>query len=486
MDFIQDNDTGPDLSTAEAATKTITEIHKRQRELVKSNRNLKEQLDTKSADLAAAMKTVNEIEQRAKMAMEQTSAESDIARYIDGDKIRWTSRKEENGEVRRGLLDDTKTVCDWQREMRSLVDTRTFARLMLRHDKTPRIDSRIAHHMKVAPVAIQRLFTDASGQGGQWVPDLMAPSVVEELTAARQVESLFPTWAMPGKEMLIPFLTLQSTPYIRSLGTSDDPSKFTASTDTSAQRSVSASSFAVRMQVDSDLDEDSAFPLIPVVRGSIVSGLVDAFEDAIVNGDTGTHQDNDLSGWNPRSRWDGTVGSSADHRRAFVGLRARCADVSSTTDQSSANTFAGFLAARSNLDSPHGLAARDLVAICSPEHYVGSILGYDEVQTLEKYGPGAVILSGEAARVGGVPIVVSEFITNDLAATGLYTGSGATTGFLMVNRNRFYVGQRSAGQTVELSRDITRGVIDVVGTMRKAYFTLDSSTKKNCHWSFNL
>ena len=56
---------------------------------------------------------------------------------------------------------------------------------------------------------------------------------------------------------------------------------------------------------------------------------------------------------------------------------------------------------------------------------------------------------------------------------------------LILNRSRFMVGNYKAG-TVELDKDITRGVIDVVGTRRATVFTIDSSTKKNVHNSFKL
>jgi len=142
------------------------------------------------------------------------------------------------------------------------------------------------------------------------------------------------------------------------------------------------------------------------------------------------------------------------------------------------------MTARAKLDSPHGVAG-SLICIVSPEYLTAKMMEFTQVVTVEKYGPQAVVLTGQLASLGGIPVVMSEFVGADLAATGLYTGSGATTGMLILNRDRFRVGSLK-GATVELDKDITRGCINVVSTMRKTFYTVDSSTKKNVHWSFNL
>jgi hypothetical protein len=130
--------------------------------------------------------------------------------------------------------------------------------------------------------------------------------------------------------------------------------------------------------------------------------------------------------------------------------------------------------------------AGDLICVTSPEYYLESMLGFDEVTGLEKYGSMSPLVSGELAKLGGVPIVVSDFVTNDYNASGLYDNvTTNTTGFLLFNRARFFVGTYKAA-TVELDKNIRSGVIDVVGTMRKTFFHLDSATKKNAHWSYNL
>ena len=474
-----------EINTPDDVRKAIHDIRERQQELAARGDDTRQNLDSKLADLKTATQALHEQQKAAPVTISE--GERAVERYIEGDTVRAVSTTDRNGVTRKGLLDDAPR-CEWQRELQALAEQRSWVKILTKSGDTTITDAQIADHMKVAPVGVRRIFADSAGIGAEWVPDLVLPQMERELALERRVEALFPTYQMAGKEERLPFLSLGLRPYIKSVPSSDDPSQFTASSLTTAQRSITANSFAVRSQLDEDGSEDSVISAMETVRQEAVSALVDAYEDAIINGDsTANHQDLGTSGsataWNIRGRW-GTGAGAADHRRAFVGLRARATDVSNTTDQNAAQTFAGFMTAIAKLDSPHGVAG-SLVAIVSPEYYVAKMLEFTQVQTLEKFGTAATVLTGQLASLGGVPIITSEFVGADLAATGLHTGSGATTGMILCNRDRFRVGVLK-NSTVELDKDITRGVINVVSTMRKAFYTIDSSTKKNVHWSFNL
>ena len=104
---------------------------------------------------------------------------------------------------------------------------------------------------------------------------------------------------------------------------------------------------------------------------------------------------------------------------------------------------------------------------------------------MEKF-PQPTIVSGQLGQIYGMPIILSEFMDNDLQSTGLYTSSGGgTTGMLMVNRDRYKIGQlRNA--TIEVDKDITRGTHQMVATVREAFFTVDADDKKNLTYTFNV
>jgi hypothetical protein len=169
----------------------------------------------------------------------------------------------------------------------------------------------------------------------------------------------------------------------------------------------------------------------------VAEALRDGTEDCLINGDTATsHGDTGLAAWNPRSRWN-ILGSSNDHRKAWIGWRQRAFDVdanvsTAATDQNATQTVAGYIAALSGLTVPHAFG--DIVYITSPEHYLVKILTDTNVLTVDKYGPAATVLTGEVARIGGHPLILSEFVDKQYNTSGIYDDSTKTkTGLLIVN-----------------------------------------------------
>ena len=473
-----------DSMTREQAVAALNTIQERQAELGERGDSLAQNLDAKAEDLKSIQRRITEIENRA--TVETSTGDVEMREYVDGDRVRWQDEKGRDGSVRKGLLTDTPRT-DWQRELRSIVSDRNLASAFIARGGTPKLDAKLRTHMGKAPEAIKRIFTDQAALGAEWIPDLLTPDLYEDLMSARRVEALFPSLTLPAATTLLPFLTMTSTPYIGSPPASDDPSKYSASSDATAQRTIAAKSFRVRMQADEDAIEDSIVFALPMLRASVVSALTDGVEDAIINGDTGGGTD-DYGNWNPRSRWvtsPTALGTSADHRKGWIGLRARSFDVSSAADGNAAQTFAGFLSRRAALDAPHGTAG-DLVCITSPEYMLVKMLAFTEVQTIDLFGPQASVVQGQIANLSGIPVVISDFCTSDLNASGLYDNITTTqTSLLICNASRFLVGNYRTA-TVELDREISAGVVNVVATRRVAFDTVDSSTKKNVSLAYNL
>ena len=202
----------------------------------------------------------------------------------------------------------------------------------------------------------------------------------------------------------------------------------------------------------------------------------------MINGDSNaTHQDA-IASWNIRSRWGASgLGGSSDHRRAFLGLRAAAFDKSSTVDISSVD-LTKILQLASQLGE---LAASDRILIASPEAVYEHILDIDEVQTIDKFGPQATVLTGQIGAIAGMPIVMSRFMSADLATTGLYTGSGSKTGMLCVSRDAWNIFSKR-GIVVEQDKEITAGAINLVATERISFDSMDADATKNVAFGINL
>lgn len=510
------------IESVEALNKVVSLLQTEQKRLADRGDSLATNLETKVADLTAAVRqvqadraaagkyTVDSNDDREMRCYYEQDAEVLAGKTVTRDSV--TARGDivdsrrpfyggadsavrlfgveyADGGYEAGLLDDPEPRTQWQLELQRIYDMRNFVRSCQpkarRH--TPGLDRKLRRHLSRGPADIQRIFTDSAGIGAEWVIDTPMPELQRELMMARRVEALFRTMALPsGGAAINPFLSTELRPYLAGTPTDDNPAQLSASSATTAQRTVEAVKLAVRMVVDRDASEDSILAFEPLARQMLVSALVDGTEDAIINGDTaGTHQDTGLSGWDIRSRWGSSgLGGSGDHRRAWIGLRARATDVSSTADGSSAQTFTGLMTGIAALDSPHGLGA--ITAITSPEYYLLKILLWSEVVTVDKYGPAATIVTGELAKAGPARIVLSEFVDAQYNASGVYDDSTKTkTGLVLCNTDRFLMGVRR-GARVEVDTDITRDVLNYVATERKVLHQIDSSTKKNVRWIYNL
>jgi len=481
----------PDFSTVESTRKALSDVHIAAKSLRDANGKLRGDLEAMKTDLVRANQALAELQRAPAPAAD--GPDSMLRSFVrDDGKVRAVGELSEQEGWVPGLL-DSEPVCAWQKELQDLVETRNIVRrIRTGSDPTrakaasPRCDLRIRRHVERAPASIKRAFGDISTAGAEWYPDILLPVVEREFMLERRVAALFKVVPMSGKNLLHPFLSTGLRPYLKSAIGGDDPSQYTSSSLTTAQRSIDAVGFAVRSQLDEEATEDAIVDSMGIIRQELIAALVDGEEDAILNGDSAaTHQDTGLSGWNIRSRWGSSgLGGAADHRRAWIGLRARATDVSNTTDGGSAETTAGFLTSLATMDSPHGLSG-DRVCIVSPEYYLAKMLGLSEVLTAEKFGPKATVLTGQLAALLGTPIVLSEFIDKQLNASGVYDNTTKTkTGYLNLNRARFFLGMRR-GSAVEIEKDITRGLYNLVSTVREVFFTLDSSTKKNVAWDYN-
>ena len=476
-----------DLSTAQSTRKALHDLHDRQKTLADRNDDLREQLDKKSADLSAVNKRLQEIESAAKIGT-QAGSNAAIEKYVRRDgSVRMIGESTDECAFMPGLLDDAP-VCDWQKDFQDAVDDRNLMRVIRKGRSCEKTERRVAEIARRAPSPqVQRLFSDSANAGAEWIPDVTLPQLERTLVSQRRLAANFETFAMSDKDVILPFLTTGFRPYIKAAATSDSPAQFTSSSIVTDKRTISATGFAVRAQVDADASEDSILAALPLIRSEVVSAIIDGEEDAIINADTAASHQDAIESWNARSRWGASgLGSAADHRRAWVGLRARAFDVGSTDEQGSEENFAGLMTLRGGLDSPHGTEG-DVIVITSPEVYLTNMVAMTELLTMDLMGPNATVLTGQVSSIAGMPVIISDFVTKDLHTNGLYTGSSSTSAWIICNRSRFKIGRMGGGgASVELDKDITRGVYDVVATSREVFFTVDAAATKNVAYGYNL
>lgn len=266
-----------------------------------------------------------------------------------------------------------------------------------------------------------------SGGGDEWVPTLISSSYIEEYELERKVCGMFKSIDMPSNPFNLPVQTSVTTAKLIAEGATASAVNFGTT-----QIALSAKKFVEFHELPEELNEDSAPPIMELIRSELVKAQERACETAVINGDdTAPHMDSDVT-------------AASDARKAFKGLRKKALANSangSVVTFTSAVTKAKLDEMRAAMGK-HGVNPKELFWLFSPQGHAQS-LSIDEVATIEKYGPQATIVTGALASFRGVPIVVSEFMREDLNVSGVYDGvTTNNTSVLLVNKERFYIGKR--------------------------------------------
>ena len=339
-----------------------------------------------------------------------------------------TSAPSRREEILMGLPKDLQTECD------NIMILSKMLRREPQHLKSWGKFSRQMGDFKKA------LDTAAAGGGLEWVPTEFSNNLYEYVRLQTKVVSLFPQIDMPSNPYKLPIQVGRIQTYKQPEQTGDtgqttipvgDGSTLTGNVTLTA---VGHAAFVITSK---DLEEDSIIPILPWLRSEIITSLAEGREDCTLNGDivSGTHEDTDIS-------------SADDRRKMWTGLRALSHDNSYAVDLSelSDTTINNLLRAPMG---KFGVNPADLAIVTGIGGYV-KLMGIPNVQTVDKYGAGATILSGELAKINGIPVIVSEWVREDLDANGLYVSGGSKTVIHLVNRRGFAFGTRRSETAIQL------------------------------------
>jgi hypothetical protein len=285
------------------------------------------------------------------------------------------------------------------------------------------------------------LDTATAGAGLEWVPTGFSAQLLEQVRLELKIAAMFPTVTMPTPTYQLPVQIGRFKSYKHSEQTADTGQTKIPKGDAnsiSGRTTFTAQVHATEVLASDELTEDTLFPILPLIQSEIVRTLAEGREDAILNGDTaGSHEDTDVS-------------ASDDRRKLWLGLRAIAHDQSYTRDLSTLTLDTG-LDVRGDMGK-YGINPADLFWATGIKGLI-ALMKTDQVQTLEKFGPNAVVLKGQMGTFLGSPLMISEWIREDLDSTGLY-GSGETkTVIHCVHKNGFANGDRKKGD-VKILREL--------------------------------
>lgn len=322
-------------------------------------------------------------------------------------------------------------------------------------------DRMIQKYVGMAKRGEKALTSTGAGTGDEWVPtDLSAElqrrfylaSDLAALMAGREVD-------MPTQPFEYPLATTRPTFFLET-------TENTAATESSPGTGkivLDAKRLMGRTDFSYEVDEDAIVPVLPFVQAQLSEAAADAYESALINGDTaGTHQDSDTQ----------AIAKAAE--RSFNGFRKLALAVSALKlDLATGGISEANLRAMKKALRKYGVRVRDLIWLCGPSG-INDMQGISNVATLEKYGPRATILTGELASFLGIPIIVSERMREDLNASGVFDNTTTTKGSILLVNLQGWIPGRRRDFTVEVDRDIKTQTQFVVASFRRAFTPVET------------
>jgi HK97 family phage major capsid protein len=269
--------------------------------------------------------------------------------------------------------------------------------------------------------------TAESGYGSSLVG---AQYVGELWDAPRKLGRVFPlinSFEMTDATAYLPVEADLAEMLFVSESTANNSSNYTTSKTGSNRVTVSAKKFVIHQMWSGELDEDSIIPFVPFLRAQGAKSVAHYADSLVLNGDTTNAGTGNIN-------LDDADPADTKHYLAFDGLR-HAALVDNTGNALDAGTLTladlmtlkGYMVDATYLmDWGHPDNPEDLVFVADPAT-ADKIAQFDEVITVDKFGPSATVLTGQQARVLGHPLVSSIAMSKTEADGKVSTTAGNNT-----------------------------------------------------------
>ncbi len=238
------------------------------------------------------------------------------------------------------------------------------------------------------------------------------------------------------------------------------------STPKTTKQTMTAYELVAEVPWSLTLDEDAVFAVLPEVRRTLVRNAAEIIDDVLLNADTTTQNSINADG----ATISTTSSGKAHFLVGFNGLMhlplvENSSQKTSINKAVSSSTYLNLLKKMGK----YGVGTSDAVFITDTSTFISS-LGIVSVETVDKLGPQATLLTGQLATVYGHPLIVSGQM-RIADADGKVTSGGNTSDrgrILAVNTTQWRVGFRR-NLMIETERDIQKRQNVMVVSMRLAF-----------------
>lgn len=316
-----------------------------------------------------------------------------------------------------------------------------------------------------------------------WWPNTLSRDMIEEVEAELKIAALFRTIQMPTNPYKIPSKTGRTTTYLVAESTDETGTKPTSSKGPlpgSVGITFDAKKLMAYSIISEETTEDLVLPILGLIKEDVAKSMAEAIEGAVISGQTVAETIDTQAAY--------AAGNSI---RAWNGLRVNALGGGWTVDLAGWTT-SGALALLRKMRSTmgrYGVSIDKLAWLVSINGY-NHLMNVSEVVTLDKYGPNATLLKGELARFDNIPIILTEYMPENLNASGAYTSDvdNDYTGIILLYKDGWAHGER-AKFTVKQGEEIKTDQRYLISRARRDFqplYTSGSYTQSILAYGYGL
>lgn len=309
--------------------------------------------------------------------------------------------------------------------------------------------------------AVKALTSTGSGTGDELVPTGMAAQLWQDIFLASIIVTNMIETPMPTNPFDIP-LGLGDVTWRK--GTENTAT--TASDPATAKSVLTVTELVTEQNWSYTLDEDAVIAMAPAIRQRLaISGaeIIDSFALNADNTNAGTGNIN-LDDADPDDdSYYLSAGQNGLRHQWIVDKATQGVDAGGD-----ALTAADILAMLGKMGK-YAVNPAEVRLVTDVSTYLAGFLDLDEVRTIDKFGPNAVVVTGQLAAFQGLPIIVSTSAPLTEADGKVSTTSGNNTlgQITAFNRMMWYAGF-IRDLMIEVDRDIQKRMYIMVTSLRQA------------------
>ena len=271
----------------------------------------------------------------------------------------------------------------------------------------------------------------ASGTGATMLPTETAEEIIGIVYERNFMRSLFPAMPMNRRKLNVPKLSGSVDFHGQTLSATESGTAAGESRHATSEVTLELKTMIANIPIGNYLVAYGVEGLMAVLRDDIASRLAFNEQSLLLNGDTtstNAYADNINGAYHAANNAGGVSASQNDYLLLFAGMRK----LATGTAVAVKGTFAlsHLRTAIANL----GVYAdnRDDLAFIVPRNLEVQLMGLTELQTVDKYGAGAAILSGEIGRIYGVRVFGTGALPTNVNNAGVVPAAHNGTSTLAI------------------------------------------------------